>query len=117
VNVRQGDPHSVAKLREALAGHHAVLSALGPPGRANVELLVLVSDKGCRQNCRLNPPRPVGRPFNAMSGVIFRDCLESISIATRQTWGELSDWVGRQSSAMAHAAPSRPCRPKACGDF
>jgi NAD(P)H-binding len=32
VNVRQGDPRSVAELREALAGHDAVVSALGPPG-------------------------------------------------------------------------------------
>jgi hypothetical protein len=59
VNVRQGDPRSVAELREALAGHDAVVSALGPPGLGS----------------------------------------------------------GRQSSAMGHAAPSRPCRPKACGDF
>jgi stage III sporulation protein SpoIIIAA len=31
-NVRQGDPRSVAELREALVGHDAVVSALGPPG-------------------------------------------------------------------------------------
>jgi putative NADH-flavin reductase len=57
VRIRQGHPRSGAQLRDALAGHDAVLSALG-----------------------------------------------------RQ------DWDGRQFSASAPAAPSRPCTPKACGD-
>ena len=32
VTVRQGDPRSVADLRDMLPGHDAVISALGPPG-------------------------------------------------------------------------------------
>jgi putative NADH-flavin reductase len=39
VIVRQGDPRSVAQLSAALAGHDAVLSALGPPGPGRTTIL------------------------------------------------------------------------------
>jgi putative NADH-flavin reductase len=39
VTVRQGDPRSVADLRDALSGHDAVLSALGPPGPGRTTIL------------------------------------------------------------------------------
>jgi putative NADH-flavin reductase len=39
VTVRQGDPRSVAELREALAGHDAVVSALGPPALGRTTIL------------------------------------------------------------------------------
>ena len=32
LTIRRGDPRDVAELAEALPGHHAVLSMLGPPG-------------------------------------------------------------------------------------
>src|SRR5262245_33757610 len=34
VRAQQGNPRSLVELRQALAGHDAVLSALGPPGPA-----------------------------------------------------------------------------------
>jgi putative NADH-flavin reductase len=39
VTVVQGDPRSVAELRDALPGHDAVLSALGPPGAGRTTIL------------------------------------------------------------------------------
>jgi len=44
VTVRQGDPRSVAELREALAGHDAVVSALGPPG---LDRTTILRDSAC----------------------------------------------------------------------
>jgi putative NADH-flavin reductase len=37
--VRQGDPRNVAELGDALAGHDAVVSALGPPGLGRTTIL------------------------------------------------------------------------------
>lgn len=39
VAVRQGDPHQVSELIPALAGHDAVVSALGPPGAGPTTVL------------------------------------------------------------------------------
>jgi putative NADH-flavin reductase len=39
VAVRQGDPRSVGELRDALSGHDAVVSALGPAGLGRTTIL------------------------------------------------------------------------------
>jgi putative NADH-flavin reductase len=69
VTVRQGDPRSVADLREALAGHDTVVSALGSPGLGRTTIL----RDGARNTVAAMEAEGVQRLLVVSMGALFQD--------------------------------------------
>jgi putative NADH-flavin reductase len=69
VTVRQGDPRSVEELSAVLAGHDAVLSALGPPGIGPTNIL----REGARSTVAAMKNTGVQRLLIVSAAMLFKD--------------------------------------------